>query len=79
MTPAAYLAMARHLRKVADDLENRCRPTSPRERAALTSTLNTLARYTKLQASRHRADVAARHGAHTPVEDEPDPAQDLVP
>jgi hypothetical protein len=53
MSPPSVRAMARHLRRVADDLDARCAPTTPHERAALTRTLNTLARYTSHQAQRH--------------------------
>lgn len=54
MSPESYRAAARRLRKMADDLEARCTPQTPREQAALTSTLTGIARYTWHLVCRHK-------------------------
>ncbi|HAR46243.1 MAG TPA: hypothetical protein DCS05_08780 [Nitrospiraceae bacterium] len=54
LNPTTYQAAARKLRKLADDLDMRCKPKTPREKAALTSTVHGLSRYAKNLADRHR-------------------------
>jgi len=49
-----YRAAARKLRKIADHLEARCKPKTPRQKAALTSTVYSLSRYAKQLADKHR-------------------------
>lgn len=50
-----YQAAARRLRKLADHLDKRCKPKTPRQKAALTSTVYGLSRYAKMLADRHRS------------------------
>lgn len=53
MQPSSYRAAARRLRQMADALEARAEPTTPREKAALTSTLHTLEMYVRRLVARH--------------------------
>lgn len=51
LSPESYRAAARKLRRIADDLEARCTPQTPREQASLTRTIHVL-----LQMARHLRD-----------------------
>jgi hypothetical protein len=53
MQPESYRAAARRLRKFADQFEARCAPSTPREQAALTLTINVLSHYVALLSARH--------------------------
>ena len=70
LNPTTYQSAARKLRKIADALDKRCKPKTPREKAirqahggeqsrttALTSTVHGLSRYAKELAERHRRSV----------------------
>lgn len=54
LKPITYEAAARRLRKIADQLESRCWPKTPRQKAALTSTVYGLSRYARHLAEKHR-------------------------
>ena len=54
MNPTTYQVAARKLRKIADDFDKRCKPKTPRDKAALTSTVHGLSRYAKDLSDRHR-------------------------
>jgi hypothetical protein len=59
LSPTTYQSAARCLRKIADALEARCKPKTPRQKAALTSTVYGLSRYAKALADRHRRTTKA--------------------
>ncbi len=54
MKPITYQAAARRLRQIADQLEKRCKPKTPRQKAALTSAIYGLSRYAQHLAQKHR-------------------------
>ena len=49
-----YQAAARKLRKIADNLDARCKPRTPRQKAALTSAVYGLSRFAQALAKKHR-------------------------
>jgi len=55
LKPSTYQAAARRLRKIADNLDARCAPKTPRQKAALTSTVYGLSRYARQLADKHRS------------------------
>jgi hypothetical protein len=60
MKPATYHAAARKLRTIADQLDARSAPRTPRQKAALTSAVYGLSRYAKTLADRHRRTVEGK-------------------
>jgi hypothetical protein len=54
LKPVTYQAAARRLRKFADQIDARCTPKTPRQKAALTSAVYGLSRYGRQLAERHR-------------------------
>ncbi len=57
LKPITYQAAARRLRQIADQLDARCEPKTPRQKAALTSTVYGLSRYARHLAEKHRRRV----------------------
>jgi len=57
LKPTTYQAAARRLRKIAANLDARCAPRTPRQKAALTSTVYGLSRYARHLAERHRKTI----------------------
>jgi len=53
MTPESYRAVARRLRKIADQIEARCTPQTPHERAALTTVVHQLTHAARALSARH--------------------------
>lgn len=60
LRPETYRAAARRLRKTADYLNARCEPKTPRQKAALTSTVYGLSRYARHLAEKHRRKVEGK-------------------
>lgn len=54
LRPESYQAAARRVRRMADALEARSAPQTPREQAALTSAIHTLSHYAQDLSRRHR-------------------------
>ncbi len=57
LKPITYRAAARRLRKIADHFDARCEPKTPRQKAALTSTVYGLSRYVRNLSDRHRKAI----------------------
>lgn len=60
LNPVTYQAAARRLRQIADQLEARCEPQTPRQKAALTSAVYGLSRYARQLSDRHRSKIENR-------------------
>lgn len=59
LPPKSYQAAVRKIRGIADDLEARCNPQTPREQAALTLTIHRLAAFGTALSQRHRKRIMA--------------------
>lgn len=59
-----YQAAARKLRTFADQLDARCKPMTPREKASLTSAVFGASRYSKRLADMHRRATEKRNIIH---------------
>ncbi len=55
-----YRAAARRLRKIADQIETRCEPRTPRQKAALTSAVYGLSRYAQNLSQKHRKKIEGK-------------------
>lgn len=53
MSPESYRAVSRRLRRIADQLEARCTPQTPHEKAALTTAVHQLTYAARALSARH--------------------------
>lgn len=67
ISPRSYRTAARRLREIADAIEGRAEPVTPRDRASLTSAINGLVHFVRALADRHHG--RARGNPRRPGED----------